>query len=275
MPFDITMSALGESVTEGTITRLLKAVGDSVSVGDPLIEVSTDKVDTEVPSPVAGVVIELTVSEDETVAVGSVIAAIEVAPEDGVGEAHAHQPAVPSLSIPPNGTPLLEPVGHQSDATPSTPARPEAGRPQQASPLRGSTEPLTRPRRIIATRMVDSLRTSAQLTQVVEIDVTGIARRREEVKDHFLSREGVKLSYLPFFAKAAVDALPHHPLLNATIDNEAGTATYFDHEHLAIAVDTHKGLMTPVIKHAGGLSIAEIAKRIADLADRARQQTCR
>jgi 2-oxoglutarate dehydrogenase E2 component (dihydrolipoamide succinyltransferase) len=138
------------------------------------------------------------------------------------------------------------------------------------SPLRGKTEKISRLRKVIATRMVESLQTSAQLTQVVEVDVTNVARLRDRVKADFLAREGVKLSYLPFFAKAAVDALKTHPALNATFDLEAGEVTYHDSENVAFAVDTEKGLLTPVVKEAGDLSIAGLAKKIADVAERTR-----
>jgi pyruvate dehydrogenase E2 component (dihydrolipoamide acetyltransferase) len=142
--------------------------------------------------------------------------------------------------------------------------------PVSPSPLRGTTEKISRLRKIIATRMVESLQTSAQLTQVVEVDVTNIARLRESVKADFLAREGVKLSYLPFFAKAAIDSLKQHPSLNATIDTEKGEVTYYDRENVAFAVDTEKGLITPVIKEAGDLSVAGLAKKIADIAQRTR-----
>jgi 2-oxoglutarate dehydrogenase E2 component (dihydrolipoamide succinyltransferase) len=138
------------------------------------------------------------------------------------------------------------------------------------SPLRGKTEKISRLRKVIATRMRESLQTSAQLTQVVEADVTNIARLRDSVKADFLAREGVKLTYLPFFAKAAVDALKSHPALNATLDLEAGEVTYHDSENVAFAVDTEKGLLTPVVKDAGDLSIAGLAKKIADVAERTR-----
>ena len=154
---------------------------------------------------------------------------------------------------------------------------PAAAKPAEAapaaptpSPLRGKTEPMSRLRKVIAKRMVESLQTSAQLTQVVEVDVTNIARLRDSVKADFLAREGVKLSYLPFFAKAAVDALKSHPALNATFDLEAGEVTYHDSENVAFAVDTEKGLLTPVVKDAGDLSIAGLAKKIADVAERTR-----
>jgi pyruvate dehydrogenase E2 component (dihydrolipoamide acetyltransferase) len=153
-------------------------------------------------------------------------------------------------------------------------AAPVAAAPPAASaapsPLRGTTEKLSRLRKVIATRMVESLHVSAQLTQVMEIDMTNVARLRESKKAEFLTREGVKLTYLPFFAKAAVDALKQHPKLNANIDTEAGEVTYFDRENVAFAVDTERGLLTPVVKDAGDLSIAGLAKKIADLAERTR-----
>ena len=156
------------------------------------------------------------------------------------------------------------PAGSRAPTSSGTPV------PVNPSPLRGTTEPLSRLRKIIAARMNESLATSAQLTQVVEVDVTNIARLREATKAEFAAREGVKLSYLPFFAKAAVDALKQHPKLNATIDDEAGEVTFHDHEHVAFAVDTDKGLLTPVVKDAGDLSISGLAKKIADVAERTR-----
>ena len=138
------------------------------------------------------------------------------------------------------------------------------------SPLRGKTEPMSRLRKVIAKRMVESLQVSAQLTTVVEVDVTAISRLRDSVKADFAAREGVKLSFMPFFAKAAIDALKQHPSLNAAIDTEKGEVTYFDRENLAIAVDTEKGLLTPVVKEAGDLSIAGLARKIADVAERTR-----
>jgi 2-oxoglutarate dehydrogenase E2 component (dihydrolipoamide succinyltransferase) len=148
--------------------------------------------------------------------------------------------------------------------------KPAAGAPAAASPLRGRTEPMTRLRKVIAKRMVESLQVSAQLTTVVEVDVTPISRLRDAAKAEFASREGVKLSFLPFFAKAAIDALKAHPSLNASIDTEKGEVTYYDHENLSVAVDTERGLLTPVIKGAGDLSIAGLARKIADVAERTR-----
>jgi 2-oxoglutarate dehydrogenase E2 component (dihydrolipoamide succinyltransferase) len=171
-------------------------------------------------------------------------------------------------------------AAQQAAAAPAAPAAapaaagapPAAAAPSSASPspLRGTTEPLSRLRKVIASRMVESLQEAAQLTQVMEVDVTAIARLREASKADFLAREGVKLTYLPFFAKAAVDALKQHPKLNAAIDTDAGTITYYDRENVAFAVDTEKGLLTPVVKDAGDLSIAGLAKKIADVAERTR-----
>jgi 2-oxoglutarate dehydrogenase E2 component (dihydrolipoamide succinyltransferase) len=159
----------------------------------------------------------------------------------------------------------------EEPAAASTPAAKSSGAPAAAaSPLRGKTEPMSRLRKVIAKRMVESLQTSAQLTQVVEVDVTNVARLRDQVKADFAAREGVKLSYLPFFAKATIDALKAHPALNATLDVEAGEVTYHDSENIAFAVDTEKGLLTPVVKDAGDLSIAGLAKKIADVAERTR-----
>ncbi len=350
----VKLPALGESVTEGTVTRWLKSVGDDVAVDEPLLEVSTDKVDTEIPSPVAGKLLEIKVEEDETVEVGAELAVIgsgdaapskkeepaeqkeeepepepepeaeeepepekpepepepEKEPEPGRSpssrEGRSAQPASrrhvgrgqrrlrhspgPQARRPARRRPgrvtgsgvggrirkqdVLD-AAKASEAPAAAPAA--SGAPAAAkapsttpSPLRGTTEKISRLRKIIAERMVDSLQTGAQLTQVVEVDVTRIARLRNAAKADFLAREGVKLSYLPFFAKAAVDALKQHPKLNATIDTDAGEITYYDVEHIAFAVDTEKGLITPVVKDAGDLSIAGLAKKIADVADRTR-----
>ncbi|HSU03332.1 MAG TPA: 2-oxoglutarate dehydrogenase, E2 component, dihydrolipoamide succinyltransferase [Nocardioides sp.] len=400
----VTLPALGESVTEGTVTRWLKQVGDEVAVDEPLLEVSTDKVDTEIPSPVAGTLLEIKAEEDETVEVGAELAIIgsgdaapaEKAPEaqpkdeqqaekkaeqeeeiveetgslppgdetpesqkqdDGssdqqepeppaTGEApyapapqgepepqrpdqaQAQAAAAPSSSSSSESasaeqsgggrdqtayvTPLVRKMADQQGvdlstvqgtgvggrirkqdvldaaaaakaaaapaaaepaaAAPAAQAAPAAASssPSSPSPLRGTTEPLSRLRKVIAKRMVESLTEAAQLTQVMEVDVTSIARLREASKADFLAREGVKLTYLPFFAKAAIDALKLHPKLNAAIDAEKGEVTYYDRENIAFAVDTEKGLLTPVVKDAGDLSIAGIAKKIADVAERTR-----
>ena len=391
----VTLPALGESVTEGTVTRWLKQVGDEVAVDEPLLEVSTDKVDTEIPSPVAGTLLEIKAEEDETVEVGAELAIIgsgdaaprpepqsaEAEPKDEdtprrrpsrssrrrgdrrapagdetpesekrspsrsrrqqeEPEAKGEAPDAPARRASPSrSAPMPQPsrapggagrrarvaatsrrtslrwcarwptstastsasvqgtgvggrirkqdvldaaaAAQQAAAAPAAPAAaapaaagapPAAAAPSSASPspLRGTTEPLSRLRKVIATRMVESLQEAAQLTQVMEVDVTAIARLREASKADFLAREGVKLTYLPFFAKAAIDALKLHPKLNAAIDTEKGEVTYFDRENIAFAVDTEKGLLTPVVKEAGDLSIAGLAKKIADVAERTR-----
>ena len=364
----VTLPALGESVTEGTVTRWLKKVGDDVAVDEPLLEVSTDKVDTEIPSPVAGTLLEIKVDEDETVEVGAELAVIgsggapsggggggqdqaqepepekeaepepaepepepEPAAEEQAPEPEPEKPAAPAAPAhaeptPSSGgegvyiTPLVRkmaaeynvdlgsikgtgvggrirkqdvlaaasedakaekraqrPAAAAAEPAAAAPAAPAPAAPAPTtpaaaspSPLRGKTEPMTRLRKVIAKRMVESLQVSAQLTTVVEVDVTSIARLRSAAKAEFEAREGTKLSYMPFFAKAAVDALKAHPSLNAGIDTEKGEITYYDRENLAIAVDTEKGLLTPVIKDAGDLSIAGLARKIADVADRTR-----
>jgi len=360
----VRLPELGESVTEGTVTRWLKQVGDEVAADESLLEVSTDKVDTEIPSPASGTLLEIKVDEDETVDVGAELAVIgsgeapaaaeqdaAPAPEESTPEQPAEQPAEqpsektaeepapeqpeqpaaeeapaeqPAAEVAPSGgrdssayvTPLVRKMAAQhgvdlasiagtgvggrirkqdvldaaqrqgTDTSPTQPAAAAAAAAQPAptpsapaaaapgapvpSPLRGKTEPMTRLRKVIAQRMVESLHVSAQLTTVVEVDVTAISRLRDSVKADFASREGVKLSFMPFFAKAAIDALKAHPSLNAAIDTEKGEVTYFDRENLAIAVDTERGLLTPVIKEAGDLSIAGLARKIADVAERTR-----
>src|SRR5580693_6817064 len=459
MSVSVSMPQLGESVTEGTVTRWLKQEGERVEADEPLLEVSTDKVDTEIPSPVSGILRGITVAEDETVAVGAELAIIDeegaaaslaspaasapaAAPEppapalealppapqapaaqaqapvaangygapsyqepyqqqapppaaayqpeppqqpaaeapaapqeqpapaavqeqpapaavqeaapvqepeprqpagtqeaDGVGPqltsgadgpyvtplvrklAAEHgidlgtvtgtgvggrirkqdvldaartrrgtqepQPvAVPQQAGPPPEVPqqAAAPAAAPPAAAPAAPAAAPAAAPRAAtapaadtgrpaivpSSLRGRTEKLSRSRQVIAQRMVESLQTSAQLTTVVEADVTAIARLRERAKAAFEAREGVKLSFLPFFGLATVEALKVHPKLNAVIDTASGQVTYHDAEHLGIAVDTERGLMVPVIKSAGDLNIGGLARKIADLASRTR-----
>ena len=385
------MPALGESVTEGTVTRWLKQVGETIEADEPLLEVSTDKVDTEIPSPVAGTVLEIKVQEDETADVGAVLAVIgvagaapaapapapqqppaskqeeappapapriesapapriesapapriesvpapsfapgdsyaepaaeaEVAQDPSAAERAAEPPAAVATptreAVKGNGagdagylTPLVRKLAaekgvdlsaltgtgvggrirkqdvldaaeaaEKAKAAPAPVARPAAAAAPAAeastakpapSPLRGRTEKLTRMRQTIARRMVESLQVSAQLTTVVEVDVTKIAQLRTRAKADFQAKHGVKLTFMPFFALAAVEALQQHPVVNSSIDTEAGTVTYHDGEHLGIAVDTPRGLIVPVIREAGDLNLAGLAKRIADVADRTR-----
>jgi len=356
----VKMPALGESVTEGTVTRWLKAEGDTVEVDEPLLEVSTDKVDTEIPSPFAGALTKILVAEDDTVPVGDDLAVIggqpageaptaEAAPAPAPTPA-APAPAAPAPPAPPAPAPAAStpgaapaPAGPTSTAAPAAeasvpnsdgngagdstayvtplvrklaaqhdvdlesltgtgiggrirkqdvldaaeaakkpveapapaeeaPAPAAAGKASgaatSASPKRGTTEKMTRLRKVIAQRMVESLQVSAQLTTVVEVDLTKVARLRERAKNDFESREGTKLSYLPFLALAAVEALKAHPAINSSVDGDE--ITYHAEENLSIAVDTEKGLIVPVVKRAGDLNIAGLARAIADLAERTR-----
>ena len=321
---NVLLPALGESVTEGTITRWLKQVGDVVAADEALLEVSTDKVDTEIPSPAAGTITQILVGEDSTAPVGSVLAVIAVAAGSSAPVvAPVAAPPAPVQAAPVQAAPVLQSTSSTSDAdnsdayvtplvrkiaaengvdlanvqgsgvggrirkqdvlaivearqsggavsTPTATSSAPAPQVQADTVLRGRTEKLTRLRKVIATRMVESMQSSAQLTSVAEVDVTNIVTLRDRNKKSFETREGVKLSYMPFFAKAIVDTLKAHPVLNASIDIEAGTVTYHDSEHLAIAVDTDKGLLVPVIRNAGDLSISGLARNINDLAERTR-----
>src|SRR4051812_17256913 len=400
MATSVTMPRLGESVTEGTVTRWLKKEGERVEVDEPLLEVSTDKVDTEIPSPAAGIIQKIVVQEDETVEVGVELAVIGDGEAAAPAEAPAPEPAAapepePAAAPEPEAPAAPEPPAAQEavadpapvapapaaapppppapSPTPSSPAAPApapaangaesayvtplvrklaaehgvdlstlqgtgvGGRirkqdvldaagsgqgtpapaapapaapapaqaePAQAAPaptptlpqappaaptsapapvaasqpvaaaahtaVRGKTEPLSRLRKVIAARMVESLQVSAQLTTVLEADVTAIAKLRDLAKADFEAREGTKLTFLPFFSLAAVEALKAHPMVNASIDVEAGTVTYHDDVNLGIAVDTDRGLLVPVIQGAGDLNLSGLARKIADLAERTR-----
>ena len=364
MSQDVTLPALGESVTEGTVTRWLKNVGDSVAVDEPLVEISTDKVDTEIPSPIAVVIEEILVAEDETVEVGAVLvrvgdgsgAAAPAAPAaEAVAEpapapeatpepapevaappvvetpAPAPAPAAPApVSAPPPPAPappapapvaappapapsapggLPQPVPSGSRSMPyvtpivrklandhgvdlsgvtgtgvggrirkedvlakaaggGAPAPAAAPTVVEASTLRGTSVPMSRLRKVIAERAVASMQQTAQLTSVVEVDVTEVAELRHATKDQFHQVTGTKLSFLPFFVKAAAEALRVFPIINAVVDGE--NIVYPATENISIAVDTERGLLTPVLKNAGDKNIAGIAKDIADLAERTR-----
>ncbi len=325
----VTMPALGESVTEGTVTRWLKNVGDSVAVDEALLEVSTDKVDTEIPSPAAGTILAIDVQVDSTVAVGARLALIGVQSAAPVQAAPAAQvaqvPAQPvaqtnALSVTPapvtpapvtpapvantdayvtpivrklaaeNGVDLSRVQGtgvggrirkedilaakpapvaaYAAPASASSAAPATKPAPVAVSPLRGTTVTMSRLRKVIAERMVESLQTAAQLTTVVEVDVTKIDRLRQAAKGTFESREGVKLTFLPFFAVAVCEALKQHPVLNCSISGDQ--ITYHGAEHLGIAVDTERGLLVPVIRDAGDLNMGGVARRISDVAARTR-----
>ncbi|WP_372968550.1 2-oxoglutarate dehydrogenase, E2 component, dihydrolipoamide succinyltransferase [Microbacterium sp.] len=361
---DIVLPELGESVTEGTVTRWLKQVGDTVEVDEALLEISTDKVDTEIPSPVAGVLQEIVAGEDETVAVGAVLArvgsgaapsaapaaqapAAEAAPTE-TPASPAEAPAAPAAEAPVAQAPAAQdaaaPVAPAPAAAPSEPAPAAASAPAseasapaaklnlptesdnlyvtplvrrlasqqgvdlasvkgtgvggrirkedvlkaaesaasapaaaaaapapaplEVSPLRGTTQPMSRLRKVLAKRAVESMQQTAQLTTVVEVDVTALAEYRDSVKASFLEKTGDKLSFLPFFALAAAEALRAFPIVNATVDGEQ--IVYPASENVSIAVDTERGLLTPVLRDAASKNIAEIAHEIADLAARTR-----
>ncbi|MEY3889781.1 MAG: hypothetical protein RI931_903 [Actinomycetota bacterium] len=353
MSESVVLPALGESVTEGTVTRWLKKVGDTVAVDEPLVEVSTDKVDTEIPSPVAGVIEQILVQEDETVQVGAVLVIIGSGAGGDSAPAPVAEVAVPVVEVPaPVAAPISSPVFAAPVAAPIVPAPVAApvaapvvaapvvpayqapvaaasvessdagyvtplvrklasevgidlsqisgtgvgGRirkddvlaaqhapaaavsaptsatstfvPGAASPLRGTTEPMSRLRKVLAERAVASMISTAQLTTVVEVDMTKIALLRARVQPQFVAKSGGKLNFMPFFALAAAEALRVHPKLNATIDGE--NIVYHGTENIAFAVDTEKGLLTPVIRDAAGLNIMQIAQQIADLAARTR-----
>ncbi|MDK9353074.1 2-oxoglutarate dehydrogenase, E2 component, dihydrolipoamide succinyltransferase [Propionibacterium freudenreichii] len=283
----MTLPELGESVTEATVSRWLKEVGDPVEADEPLLEVSTDKVDTEIPSPVAGTLTEIRVKEDETAEYGAHLGGLVLL------DADLRQGAAFTGYV----TPLVRKLAQQNDVdlnqvtgtgvggrirkqdvldaaaakqkAAAAPARPKAA-PSPDAGKRGTTEKMSNLRKIVASRMTESLQTSAQLTATVEVDLSAVARVRAKAKDDFRKREGVGLTYLAFITQAATEALRQYPKVNASIDTEAGTITYHDSEDIGIAVDTPKGLMVPVIKGAGDLNVGGVAKSIGDLAARAR-----
>ncbi|MEN9956590.1 MAG: hypothetical protein RIR46_198 [Actinomycetota bacterium] len=350
MSENVVLPALGESVTEGTVTRWLKKVGDTVAVDEPLVEVSTDKVDTEIPSPFSGVIEQILVQEDETVEVGGVLAVIgsgdgaaaHAAPAAQAPVAEAPAPVVESpvvetpvaapvveapataapVYVPPTApvAPVAAPVAQSTSTDPgyvtplvrklasetgvdltglngtgvggrirkddviaaasapttsvatsapaATPA-PAAAVHVEASALRGTTESMSRLRKVLAERAVASMQQSAQLTTVVEVDVTKIAAMRAKVQPAFVAATGTKLNFMPFFTLAAAEALKAHPKLNASIEGE--NIVYHASENISFAVDTERGLLTPVIRDASTLNIAQIAVQIADLASRTRE----
>ena len=356
---EVVLPALGESVTEGTVTRWLKKVGDTVAVDEPLVEVSTDKVDTEIPSPVAGVLQQILVQEDETIEVGAVLAIVgegaasEAAPAPAAPVAEAPAAPAPVAETPASAVPAevqapvapapttqappppapapaapatpapapvattpppppAPPVATESDdpnyvtpivrklasdmgvdlstvrgtgiggrirkedvvaagsqpSTPTAPAAPAAPSSTQVSPLRGTSEPMSRLRKVLAERAVASMQQSAQLTTVVEVDVTAVAQLRDRVKADFLAKTGNKLSFMPFFTLAAAEALRSHPKINSTVEGE--DIVYHDGENISFAVDTERGLLTPVLRNTASMSISELAAQIADLAERTR-----
>ena len=366
---EVVLPALGESVTEGTVTRWLKKVGDTVAVDEPLVEVSTDKVDTEIPSPVAGILQQILVQEDETIEVGAVLAVVgdgaaaeapapaaappasepevaapaqpaaPAAPAAPVAETPAPTPPAPVAAPPAAPAPVAPPAPVAAPVAPPAPPVPVAAAPAApaaasdlesdpnyvtpivrklasdmgvdlarvtgtgiggrirkedviaagsqapaasassasvpaaapsaaASPLRGTSEPMTRLRKVLAERAVASMQQSAQLTTVVEVDVTAVAQLRDRVKADFLAKTGNKLSFMPFFTLAAAEALRAHPKINSTAEGE--NIVYHDGENISFAVDTERGLLTPVLRNTASMSIAELARQIADMAERTR-----
>ena len=322
----VSMPALGESVSEGTVTRWLKKVGENVTVDEALLEVSTDKVDTEIPSPVSGVLLSIDVQADATVPVGARLAVIgssgaapaqpapvqpapvQPAPAKPVAPTTPPVAATPKPSSPVLNdayvTPIVrklaaeagvdlnavkgtgvggrirkedilaaapKPIAAQVVAPAQSSGAPTSSpqKPVLASPLRGTTVKMSRLRKVIAARMVESLQVSAQLTTVVEVDITKISRLRDRAKANFEATEGVKLSFLPFFAVAVCEALKQHPVVNASLEGDS--ITYHGAEHLGIAVDTERGLLVPVIFDAGDLNMGGVARKIADVAARTRE----
>lgn len=348
---EVVLPALGESVTEGTVTRWLKKVGDTVAVDEPLVEVSTDKVDTEIPSPFAGVVQQILVKEDETVAVGAVLAVVGdgvavapaapapvvEAPAPAAVPAPVAAPVAPPVSVaPPAPAPVAAPVAAaappvvqppvvaapvstpapavvnssiESDPNYVTPivrklahdsgvdlarvngtgvggrirkedvlaavsgatasAAPKSFVASAESPLRGTSEPMSRLRKVLAERAVASMQQTAQLTSVVEVDVTRIAQLRSKVQANFQAKTGIKLNFMPFFVLAAAEALRAHPKINSSVEGDS--IVYHSGENISFAVDTERGLLTPVIRDTASLNLAQIAASIVDLADRTRK----
>ncbi|WP_204802577.1 2-oxoglutarate dehydrogenase, E2 component, dihydrolipoamide succinyltransferase [Mycobacterium riyadhense] len=345
----VLMPELGESVTEGTVTRWLKKVGDSVQVDEPLVEVSTDKVDTEIPSPVAGVLVSITADEDDVVQVGGELARVgagadtgaappptpkpepkpapapeakpepkpepvaQAAPQPTPEPAPKAEPAPPQPAAASEGTPYVTPLVRKlasennvdlaevqgtgvggrirkqdvlaaaerkktaakpapaAQAPVAAPAATAAPTPAPAlAHLRGTTQKASRIRQITANKTRESLLATAQLTQTHEVDMTKIVALRAKAKTAFAEREGVNLTFLPFIARAVIDALKIHPNINASYNEDTKEITYYDAEHLGFAVDTEQGLLSPVIHNAGDLSLAGLARAIADIAARAR-----
>lgn len=258
----VVLPSLGESITEATVTRWLKSRGDRVEAGEPLLEVSTDKVDTEIPALVGGILISILVSEDALVEVGGAIAVI--GDDDVVQATLAPGSEHAAMSI----TAATETI-----VTASAPA--PTGAPNRPAARADRVDKLPRIRRTIARRMRESLQTSAQLTTVVEVDVTAITRLRAREKETFHRRTGMKLSFLPFFVAAAVEALGEHPVINSSLDADCTEVTYHGAVHLGMAVDSDKGLMVPVIRDADALNISQLARAIADSADSVRSGTIR
>lgn len=326
-PVEVTMPQLGETVAEGTVTRWLKGIDDSVEAEEPLLEVATDKVDTEIVAPATGVLAEIAVAEGETVPAGAVLALIDAATRGGehgpdrsaavgngapeadgpadtavrtstspaengsrTGRRHVHSPLVRRLAaehavdlttvegtgvggrITRDDVLLAARKDHTPEPVVQQPSSAVESAPGTVSPAseKDRSEAMSPLRKVIAERMLASLRTSAQLTTVVEADVTAVTAARDRMKREFEERERITLTVLPFFARAALNALREVPTVNASLSQDGQRVTYHHSEHLGIAVDTERGLLVPVIRDAGHLTVRGLAHRIADLAARCR-----
>ncbi|MEV0293517.1 2-oxo acid dehydrogenase subunit E2 [Nocardia sp. NPDC050710] len=279
---EVPMPSLGDAIDEATVSRWLVQPGEQVEAGEAFLEVATDKVDAEIPAPVSGILVEILAEEGDVIAVGASLARVAVTSTAAAAPVPAAAPAAPAASAaaPPilaaaPATPAPTGIGPEvrAEAPAAAPARDTTSPVRTEQAIDGTlsrTEKLPRIRRTIAARMVESLQVSAQLTTTLEADVTEIARLRSAHKDEFFRRTGRRLSFLPFFAKATIEALARHPTLNASLNADATEAIYYRSCHLGIAVDSDKGLMVPVIRDAHRLGIAALAVAIADCADRVR-----
>ena len=317
MRVDVAMPQMGESIAEGTITRWIRKVGERVERDEPIFEISTDKVDAEIPSPAAGVLAEIRNGEGETVPVNEIVAVIETdgsAAESAGGDAPVGKTAEapPPAATPPQprpaaaptagGGPFLSPVvrriaeEHRVDprqlrgtgaggrvtkkdilefirkggAEPPAPAAAAPVQPRFAAGERTSRETMSVMRKKIAEHMVESRRASAHVQSVFEIDLTTVARLRGKHKQAYLERHGAKLTFMPFFIKAVCDGLKDWPVINASVEGDE--IVYKKDLNIGIAVALDRGLIVPVIRNAEELSIAGLAKRVQDLALRARNK---
>ena len=313
MPTDVVMPQMGESIFEGTITKWLKKAGERVEKDEPLFEISTDKVDAEIPAPEAGILSEIKVPEGATVQINTVVAVIggaaplagEPAPLKDASPSPYVKPAIAKTTSAPEGFASVA----EAAVFPVTPGRPVRSSPLvrriakdnnlDLSRVSGSgldgritkddillylsqhgpggapqpvaapeAVPMSRMRAIIAQRMVESKRISPHVHSVYRVDMTRIVRLREQQKAAFAQRHGVKLTYMPFIATAAIRALTRYPILNASLEGEL--IRYHQNIHLGIAVALEWGLIVPVVRQAEGCSFVDLARAIADLAERAR-----
>ena len=306
---DVVMPQMGESIVEGTITKWLKKVGEKVEKDEPLFEISTDKVDAEIPAPVAGLLTEIRVPEGATVDINTVVAVIggsAAAPVTGTKAAKAATVVAPEKTASVSAAPVTVNGGRKVRSSPlvrriakdnnldlnqiagsgsdgritkedvlhhlsqhGAGRAPAAGAPQAAPPpLSGELVPMTKMRAIIGQRMVESLQTSPHAHTVYKVDMTRIVRLRDREKVGFEQRNGVKLTFMPFIATAAIEALRRFPIVNASLDGSG--IRYHQNIHLGIAVSLEWGLIVPVVRQAEQRSFVDLAHAIANLAGRAR-----